>query len=185
MRTAALAALAAAACGRLGYDPVALDAPPAEVDALDAPIDAAGTCPAGYTPLDGSCYRFSPVARTWTAAEADCEADGPGSHLVTVTRLEEHNLLHDLGLQGGATHVWIGYTDRRAEGVFRWVSFGGIDPEIDQCLLGPAFPNSAAVNCVRQLSETGICIDWDVVDCDQAEAYVCEHDGYSADPTAF
>lgn len=165
-----------AACGRINYDPIGDD----DVDAAD------GTCPTGYTPLEGSCYRVVPTQRSWTAAEADCEADGDGSHLAIIVDVDEHFDLHTLSeAEAGGAEVWIGYTDRITEGTFQWIAGGGIDPSTDECFFGPSGPiNNATLNCVVQLSATQ-CGDWLVRDCTLLRPYLCEHDGQLPVPGTF
>jgi len=166
-------------CGRIGYDAVA-DGGGGDGDGGDG-----GPCPGGYTPLDGSCYRFHAGGATWTAAEADCEADGAGSHLITLIDVAEHYALHGLAGDAAVADTWIGYSDRISEGMFRWVSAGGLDPSLDQCYFGAGGPaNSPADNCVLQLATTQ-CGDWFVRPCTDLHPYVCEHDGYPADPGSF
>jgi hypothetical protein len=163
--------VAVAACGRINYDPL-VD------DDGDADVDGSGECPAGYTPVDGSCYRVESTQRMWAAAEADCESDGDGSHLVIMVDVAEHFAVHAMSeAQAGGAEVWIGYTDVIAEGTFQWIAGGGLDPSLDECFFGPSGPtNDATTNCVVQLSATQ-CGDWLVRDCAALRPYVCEHDG--------
>jgi hypothetical protein len=78
------------------------DAPPpppvdAGVDAPPPPPDAAApTCPGGYVAVDGLASRYRVVTsqyRRWTGAEADCEDDGAGTHLVVLDSAAELALL--------------------------------------------------------------------------------------------
>ncbi len=179
------AGLAAGACGRINYDPLGDDdgdAAGIDADETDGPD---GPCPAGYVPMSGSCYRVESTPRTWLAAETDCHDDGDGSHLATIVDVAEHFDLHDLATLGsGGAEIWIGYTDRVAEGTFRWVSAGGLDPSTDSCFLGTSFTNNASINCVVQLSASE-CMDWFVRDCALTRPYICEHDGQVVDLAAF
>lgn len=178
--------LGAAACGHVGYDPVEGGDDGGAIDAaIDAAItvDARPPCPVPYVDMDGSCYLAVGAGKTWSDAEAGCEVDG--AHLVTVVDVAEHHVVHALGASIGATEFWIGYSDRITEGTFRWVSPGGIDALTDECFFGTGGPiNSAADNCVTSADQT-MCGDWFVRSCDFVKAYICEHDGVAADPTAF
>lgn len=182
-----LVLVGAAACGRIDYDPLGGD------DDVDAAVDAAidrdgdgGPCPTGYTPSNGTCYRAVVTARDWLAAEADCEADGAGSHLAIIVDVDEHFDLHALAESSGiGSEFWIAYTDRITEGTFAWIGPGGLDPSLDQCFFGPSGPtNDTTLDCVVQQSST-MCGDWFVRDCATTRGYICEHDGQSPVPGTF
>ena len=161
-----------AACGRINYDPIGDDDVDGGIDAPD------GSCPAAYTPLEGSCYRVVSTQRSWLAGEMDCEADGDGSHLAIIVDVDEHFDLHTMSeADAGGAEVWIGFTDRITEGTFQWIAGGGLDPSLDQCFFGPSGPtNDTSINCVVQQSATE-CGDWFVRDCTALRPYICEHDG--------
>lgn len=123
-----LAALATAACGRIGFDgapggppdgvPTSdADAPPADTAApADAPT-AACRANQNYAPIGQSAhaYKDSDGDTTWAAAKADCEADG--AYLAILDDAAELAIFPGNG--------WIGVTDAATEGV--WLTLRG-DP---------------------------------------------------------
>lgn len=105
------------------------------VDESDGAVDGtvAIACPNSYylTAVGSSShYRYSNVPMAWTDAEAACEADSPMSHLVVVDDDNERAaLLLALGRDRMYDSFWIGYTDRRLEDTFLWVTNQGVgDP---------------------------------------------------------
>src|SRR5689334_4622198 len=129
--TAIVCVCACAACTYTGRD--LLDGAPPPVgdaprlsDAPDAsnppdgepPPDAtlapdSSSCPSTYTErVPGSCYRLVTTARTWDAAEADCET--AGAHLAVVDDSTENGFV--------STGQWIGASENVTPGTFVWVT---------------------------------------------------------------
>lgn len=161
------------ACGRIDFDP--------RVDAaVDVPLDAY-VCAAPYAITSGGCYRVVSTPQPWLTAEQQCEADG--AHLINVADVAEHFVLHGLLGDAGLVQGWIGYTDRKTEGMFQWITPGGVDPASNTCFLG-SNPNTAANDCVAQAGTNG-CPDWAILDCNQGLPFVCEHDAFLADPSTY
>jgi hypothetical protein len=142
----------------------------------DAAPDAAPICPGGYTfsAATGSAYRVIDTGRTWAQAEADCEDDGFGVHLVVVNDAPE-NAIVDGFLTGP---LWVGVTDRITEDSFLAVT-GGTAPYLDWNTLQP--DNFFDEDCVT-VTENGRNTD---IDCGSSRNYVCECDGIPADPSTF
>lgn len=153
------------------------------IDAPDAPV-----CPAAYaTTLQStsSLYRFVATNTTWPSAAADCSDDAEGAtHLVVVDTDQERADI----VAVSASDLWIGLSDRVAEGTFLWVT--------DQ---GPGLPSSGAPwsptqpddqlgeqDCVRIIGATssGTPTLYDDVGCESMlRDFVCECDGVAQDPT--
>ena len=69
--------------------------------------------------INGHYYKMYSMDYTWTEASEYCTAQG--GHLMTITSAEEQAILQDLGLKSG-TNYWIGGTDSKAEGRWKWVT---------------------------------------------------------------
>ena len=152
----------------------------APVDGHPSPTDP---CDPPYQVVANSCYRMSTSFVSWATVEAACEAEG--AHLSTIVDVPGHFTLHTMSGNAVLTEVWIGYTDRVTEGMFRWVSVGGLDPFSDQCFFGPGGPvNNLGQNCVVQESQSA-CGDWFVRDCAITRPYICERDGDAAIPATY
>lgn len=165
----------AVGCGRVDFDP-RIDAP------IDTRIDAVTACVPPYAMTSGGCYRVETTPASWLAAEAQCEAEN--AHLVVIADVAEHDVVHALTTGAGAARAWLGYTDRVAEGTFRWVAPPGVDPSPDPCFFG-ANPNTAGTDCVIQDGPSH-CPDWTVEDCvATTSAYVCDRDLVAIDPTSY
>jgi hypothetical protein len=158
------------------------DAPPGTPDAPPNMPDAfVPLCPATYAqPAGGtSHYRWVLVSTNWLAAEADCEDDaGPTeipTHLAVVDNAGERSIL----INGSGTTLnnqWIGGTDLASEGSAIYVTpQAGIDP------LTGLNGNVAMKDCVRITSGGG----YDVRDCTNGNIYVCECDGFAAEPARY
>lgn len=149
------------------------DAPP--IDALsDAATDAAsGMCPGTYVAIPGQTSRYRTVmtARTWSEAEADCEADGAGTHLAVVDNMAEDSAVDALT---GAS-IWFGLTDRKIEGTPRWVT--GTTPSYTN--YGGA-NNTSAYDCAGIYQSK-----WAWGECATLIKYVCECDGIPAQASAY
>lgn len=152
-------------------------APDAMVDA--SPPDAmpdASPCPSGYAPAAGGTSMYRTVAgfSSWRTAEADCEDDGPGTHLVVVDDAAENVAVDDM-LFG---NLWLGISDRVSEGSFLAVT-GGAAPYLDWAAFQP--DDFFGQDCVS-MNENARYSD---VDCGSLRGYVCECDGIAPDPTSY
>jgi hypothetical protein len=145
-------------CGRVGF----------------APRGDAGECPLSYTRLGTSCYRYSGLqdAPIWLDAELACEADGIGSHLVTIDDAAEATLL---ATAFETNDFWIGVTDRVDEGVYRNVT-GELAPYLVWRVGEPTSSDCAQLDDIAEFH---------VSSCDSTDEYVCEYDGRPAAPGAY
>ena len=178
------AAIDAPADGALGGPDAprdaAIDAPS---DAEDGPVGA--VCPATYGPVMGvGSYRFHAVPTTWAAAQAACAAEQVAgstrfTHLAVIEVDQERSRL-------AATfqmRSWIGLTDRRSEGEFRWVTSSG-----------PALPQAGSpwtanepdhANPADDCVEMGTTADYAESDCGALLVYWCECDAHPIVATSF
>jgi len=163
---------------RVRDDAGSLDAP-ADA-ALDAPVDALA-CGPEFVTLGGSTtkYYHAVTPTTWTAAEADCESRG--AHLVVPGSASETQTLA-MAL-GAGPQVWLGYNDRRTEGAYQWVTdedTGGF-PAASGAPWATGEPDALdTTDCVVYFSTTPV--GWHDRDCAAPHEYLCECDGYPANP---
>ena len=166
-------AVVLAACGRVHFrthaDAGAGADPDAAIDARVFDIDA-GECPPTYQFVGTSCYRAEVASpTTWVAAEALCEADGVGAHLVIVADAAEASTIDALVPPAIVNH-WIGDSERATPGVF-----------LDVTGAPMTYLNWAAGEPTG-----GACVEFDdsrtidEVPCDTGNEYICEYDGVAA-----
>ena len=72
---------------------------------------------------DGNWYRFHSTPRSFDAARAACRTEVDAARLMTIKTRETKDFL-DAVFKSGDT-LWLGATDRREEGIFRWVGADG------------------------------------------------------------
>ena len=65
---------------------------------------------------EGAKYKLYTERKTWVDAEATCQEEG--GHLASVLSDEEQEEVRAAKI--GVSHIWIGATDSREEGVWRW-----------------------------------------------------------------
>ncbi len=148
-------------------DPSKPDANPsfdAALGVADAGAPDAKSCPTDYIEnANGSCYRTVSSTATWTVAEADCEDDASGAHLIVIDSASEDAMV--------ANFHWIGYTERVSDGEFLWVN--GSLGEYPGFASGE--PVSGGAACVVTRSD-----GWHDDNCGESKVYVCEYDGMPA-----
>jgi hypothetical protein len=142
--------------------------------------DVVPGCPASYEQIivgRPQRYRVATQLTPWADAQADCVDDSVGkTHLVVV---DDNAELQGLaGLIGD--DVWLGYTDRITEGMFRGVTAA---PSTFSAW-APNQPDDSGANedCAQQRRAPA---KWYDLPCTDALAYVCECDGIPADPTTY
>lgn len=133
-------------------------------DAGGGSMDAGPACPPNYSETAGTCHRVSEGGLGWLLAEADCELDGQGAHLVIID-----DALEEAAVPDGS---WIGLYEFDGNGNFRTVTN---QP--------PPFAPWAAEEPV---AGPGFCVDkraegWHDDNCLIAKPYVCEFDGVPAE----
>ena len=155
-------------CGRIGFS----------TDPAMAVADASGLCPSGYTSASGSCYRsVLDTMITWLEAEADCESDAFGAHLVVIDNDAERELVYAM-IPAALDDPHVGASDLVSEGTFVTVTGQALfpawavgEPDGDQ-------------DCIK-LTRVGTSGWLKDSDCAGVEEYVCEYDGTPVDPAAY
>lgn len=178
-----LAALALwCGCGRVAFDARQDGAPSPPIDgAPDARkyfVDG-GECPPGYTFDTAGCYRavLMPTSLGWVDAEAACEQDAFGSHLVVIDNAAEAAVV-DRQVPGTILSHWIGFSDRVTEGTFLTVQ----NQPIGYANWATAQPSGGtAANCVLFFDDTTLSTQ----DCAVGDDFVCEYDGIPPVPAAW
>jgi cysteine-rich repeat protein len=111
---------------------------------------------------DDHAYRVFHDPLTWAGARAACEARG--AHLVTVEDPDEQAIL---AAQGNAV-FWIGATDQKEEGRYRWVT-GGL---VAVPGFSPGEPNGGTSQDCLVMAADG----WRDRRCTDQQPYMCEHE---------
>ncbi len=83
-------------------------------------VSEGSDAPVAETTYNGHRYELYDNGLTWAEAKAKCEA--LGGHLVTITSPEEEAAVEGLRAKGTMEHFWIGCTDEKSEGVWKWVT---------------------------------------------------------------
>ncbi|XP_022088434.1 secretory phospholipase A2 receptor-like [Acanthaster planci] len=131
-----------------------------------------GTCAQGWHIVNGHCYQVNSYARkTWTDAKRHCEAqDG---YLVTVQGSFETTLIQgflpdltDLGVKT----LFIGISDQKEDGVFRWVD----DAPTTYDIWAPSQPMNTNHTDCGYIFTGNLAAEWMTGDCFELGAYICE-----------
>ncbi|XP_076111672.1 perlucin-like protein [Mytilus galloprovincialis] len=79
-------------------------------------------CPVGWKEYKTHCYFFSPDTKTWRNAEKQCK--NMGGYLVQITDSAENSWVLDMLMKSCKHHhgSWIGASDLKKEGDWRWVN---------------------------------------------------------------
>lgn len=91
----------------------------------DAPVevDAAATCPTGYTIVGNRGYKLISAAGTWAAQQTACAADGANVYLAIP---DDQNELSGLVQGSGQARLWVGIDDQATEGTYVTVRGGTV-----------------------------------------------------------
>lgn len=155
-----VALVAVAGCGRIAFDARG-----------NSGVDAALSCPQGYTRDGASCYRASVGTADWLSAEAACEADGIGAHLAIIDDATEAVIVSKYR-SSMTDNAWIGVGDQMIEGAYRTVT-----NQLPTYLqFASDQPDGIGQNCVM----LGTGTDLRDADCASADDYICEYDGAPA-----
>jgi hypothetical protein len=156
--------------------------------AIDAPPDVPplAECPTSYTISIGtSRYRRLAGTTEWLTAAATCAGDKlVGStkytHLVVLANTNEGlSLAQMLGFGS----MWLGLSDRRMEGTYRWVTaepINGYPPANGSPWANGEPDNALGQDCV--VSQNGQLAD---TQCSASSSAVCECDDYPDDPSRY
>ncbi|XP_044883084.1 C-type lectin BpLec-like [Mauremys mutica] len=82
----------------------------------------AGPCPRGWLLFHGYCYGYFTQGKTWIEAEAHCQHQRPGAHLVSIHSAGENNMLAHYIKRYHKIYsfFWIGLWDLEANQCWRW-----------------------------------------------------------------
>jgi hypothetical protein len=149
---------------------------------IDGPLDGmpdALVCSAEFVTYGTltSKYFFGSMNKGWALAETDCETRG--GHLVVIGDETERMAIHNV--LGGT--FWIGISDLVTDGTFVWVtdeSTGGYPPATGTPWASD--PKTTAGDCVQMTGAGGT---WSNNDCGNSRNYLCECDGYAANPANY
>ncbi|XP_036405230.1 CD209 antigen-like protein E [Megalops cyprinoides] len=142
------------------------------------------SCSQDWKEFNSTLYYVSSGVRTWSDSQQDCRERG--AHLVIINSREEQEFINGL-----RKNVWIGLTDSKTEGTWKWVdgttltteywqsgqpSNGGITDEKD-----PDTGEDCAENAIFQYWRNGKsedCADcqrgWNDAHCSSERKWVCE-----------
>lgn len=149
-----------------------------EYDGIPAVSAAWGVCLPGYTAMAGGCYRFVDADLDWYEAEAACEADGPGCHLVILDSTPEAMVV-DTVVPGSILDHFVGATDLVTEGTF--IDIAG-NP-IGFMTWHAAEPDGGTIQNCLLLTDA---VELKDGDCDTlGDDYVCECDGITPVPASW
>jgi len=148
----------------------------------------ASSCQAGWKEIDCMCYKYESVAKSWQAAEADCESKQTSAKLVSISSEAIELEMLDLA---GKKDFWTGGNDLTTQKTFVWKFDGKTFYENDAPVAGMynkwwsttavSQPNHAdGQDCVkfRTKEDSGGNLEkygWDDVSCDKEFAYICQY----------
>ncbi|XP_072020401.1 macrophage mannose receptor 1-like [Amphiura filiformis] len=147
-----------------------------------------GNCPQGWYKLLTKCYRiygiFEADRASWLDAKDYCQNSFPGSNanLATIHNSEQQAALAVMMKAAPDVDVWIGLSDSGSSGKFHWTDGSNLDytnwgagqPD------GVLFPGEGSGSCVEMMNEALHPGDWNDVNCDNMNAYLCQQ---PLDPT--
>lgn len=113
--------------------------------------------------FDQHFYWVCPQPQSYENARARCSE--AGLDLVVVETIGENSFVQKQ--IGAGKQGWLGLSDARLEGVFRWVDASPASYRN----FASGEPNSSGEDCVEMSGATGL---WNDKTCDQQNAYVCE-----------
>ena len=82
-------------------------------------------CQTGWTQGFNSCYRLFNIPKYWPDAEASCETEASGAHLISISSEEENLFVKELApvivtVQIGLRHLPEDGVDAQGKPIFRW-----------------------------------------------------------------
>ncbi|XP_078616566.1 uncharacterized protein LOC144884896 isoform X2 [Branchiostoma floridae x Branchiostoma japonicum] len=132
-------------------------------------------CPEWYVPFRSGrqCFRFALYEKNYTAARADCEADG-GHLAIPSDPGTNHYLVDQIKVKyPSGLHVWFGLTDLAEEGTWVWAN--GTPLGSGWSNWAPEQPDNAAPggeNCGHWTADNEYM--WNDYECSKVTYYVCE-----------
>ncbi|CAO2630914.1 CD209 antigen-like protein 2 [Lemmus lemmus] len=123
-------------------------------------------CPWGWELFQGSCYLFSRTLGSWEASVASCQ--NLGGYLVIINSFEEQLFLKYWHIRKNEL-TWIGLSDQRHEGSWRWVDGTPLGLSVCSFWKEGEPNNNGDEDCVELLEEK-----WNDVRCAAKNFWVCE-----------
>lgn len=102
------------------YVKVKLDQEAAALETELKNLDATKPRPSDVVEFQGKKYRVYDEVLTWSEAKTKCEE--MGGHLAVAESQKKNEFLKNLLSKSGLTEVWLGATDEKKEGEWRWVT---------------------------------------------------------------
>ncbi|XP_044883045.1 C-type lectin BfL-2-like isoform X2 [Mauremys mutica] len=131
------------------------------------------SCPAGWLSFHDSCYRFFHKEKNWMEAEAHCQHQRNGAHLVSIHGPGENNMLAHYSKQYHKKNraVWIGLSDPMEDRDWKWS---------DNSLLGftawdKGQPDSPRKNEHCVVLRRPDFKKWHDYPCEERHPFICEH----------
>ncbi|XP_041112261.1 phosphatidylinositol phosphatase PTPRQ-like [Polyodon spathula] len=79
------------------------------------------SCPQGWVPFKGSCYKTGKGIEQWSAAQKSCELSLQRAHLTDIETEEEYLFISNyLKTFNHMIMLWTGLNDKQTEGELRW-----------------------------------------------------------------
>nr|XP_009671984.1 PREDICTED: macrophage mannose receptor 1-like [Struthio camelus australis] len=126
------------------------------------------TCPDGWVPYVGHCYKIFREIKVWKEALTSCQKED--SHLASIHHLEEHSfIVSRLGYKP-TDKLWIGLNDHKIQMYFEWSD--GTPVTYTKWQLGePSSTNNRPEDCVLIKGQDGYWADYV---CEKKAGYICK-----------
>uniref|UniRef100_A0A673AFI2 Macrophage mannose receptor 1-like n=1 Tax=Sphaeramia orbicularis TaxID=375764 RepID=A0A673AFI2_9TELE len=125
-----------------------------------------GFCANPWIPYNGHCFHLQRTVQTWTDAQRECRKEG--GDLVSIRNVEDQSfIISQLGY-GPTDELWIGFNDRRTEGLFDWSDHSTVS--FTSWEYGKPTVSSDVEDCVLIRGENG---NWADRSCDERHGYIC------------
>ncbi|XP_077050126.1 uncharacterized protein LOC143697084, partial [Siphateles boraxobius] len=133
-----------------------------------------GQCPAGWLAVGWSCYKVSPMFKSWSGAKQMCERSIPGSHLANIkTDAEFLSITSFLKSCDHLLLLWTALNDRETEGELRWSDGSAYNLNIE--VTSSLAPNQTG--CVAmQKNATGAGYFFTAFPCYLQLPYICQEE---------
>ncbi len=138
------------------------------------------TIPSDATEFNGHYYKVYEITYSWQEAKTYCKS--LGGHLMTITSQEEQDLATRLPIKS-RTNYWIGATDEKAEGNWKWVT----GEKWSFTAWAPNQPDNTQLDTGIDEDYLQLCTDWNARWNDSANVqddtagigFICEWDSQS------
>ncbi|XP_061834761.1 macrophage mannose receptor 1b isoform X1 [Nerophis lumbriciformis] len=125
-----------------------------------------GFCTSPWIPYNGHCFHLVRTPKTWTDAQKDCRKEEGA--LVSMRNVEDFGFVVSQLGYGSTDELWIGFNDRRTEGLFEWSDAADVTFTVWQ--YGEPTTSADDEDCVLMGGENG---NWADRSCDEKHGFVC------------